>query len=48
MKHLDLDLEKLEQRIAPWIITLPPIGGGPDCGCSGSGGTKPSKETCGS
>ncbi len=44
MKHLDLTLEKLEERIAPWDISLPiDIGGGSASGSCGN--TKPSKET---
>src|SRR6266480_1337612 len=45
MKHLNLEVEKLEERLATWLppITLPPIGGGGSgtgshgsgsCGCS--------------
>jgi len=43
MTHLNLEVEKLEERLATWLppITLPPIGGGGSgtgshgsCGCS--------------
>ena len=40
MKHLNLELEKLEQRIAPGGVT-PPAGGGEGSGSkSGSGSSK--------
>ena len=43
MKHLDLEIEKLEDRISTWLppITVPPVGGG-----SGTKGTG-SKDSCG-
>jgi hypothetical protein len=41
MKHLNLELEKLEKRIAPGGIALPlwAVTGG-DCGSHASGGSK--------
>ena len=33
MKHLNLELEKLEQRIAPGGVTPPSGGGTGGCGC---------------
>jgi len=36
MKHLNLELEKLEERIATWAV---PMGGG-GSGSKGSGGSK--------
>ena len=38
MKHLNLELEKLEQRIAPGGVT-PPSGGGSASGGSGHSGS---------
>jgi len=44
MRHLNLELEKLEKRIAPGGIFVPSWGGheGGDCGSHNSGGSKAS------
>ena len=38
MRHLNLELEKLEKRIAPGLALPVPLWGTGDCGC-GTGGT---------
>jgi hypothetical protein len=43
MKHLNLELEQLEQRIAPGGVPAPSGGGGCGSGGSGSKGSKSSK-----
>ena len=47
MKHLSLELERLEKRIAPGGLTLPclPGGGGASSHASGSKGTNGSKSS---
>jgi len=42
MRHLNLELEKLEKRIAPGGIAVPlwAVSGGGDCGSHNSGGSK--------
>lgn len=51
MKHLNLELEKLESRIAPTLLGLLPIlgGGGGDCDSNCSGGSQSNgSNSCGS